>query len=181
MTRCTAQKTVLASLLACCACARSEAGDPPEPPRREVAPAAWKRIPSLGIEVRVPRDAEVLDNAPWTDVPSSTIYFRDGTPTTVIVGATTGSDAIPKDLDAARAKIQRETAGFQAFTRQERTADGFTLVYRGAAVTDPNEPLFGLLIRSRIGDLTLDCKTTASSKTEIARTVTVCRSIRAAK
>lgn len=179
--RCTPQKTALASLLAAAGCAKSEAGDPPEPPRREVAAAVWKRIPSLGIEVQVPHDAEVLDNTAWADVPSSTIYFRDGTPTTVILGATTESDALPKDLDAARAKIQRETAGFQAFTRQEHAADGFTLVYRGAAVTDPNEPLFGLLIRARIGDLTLDCKTTASSKAEIARTVPVCRSIRAAK
>ncbi len=107
--------------------------------------------------------------------------FRPRRSTSATARRRPSSSALPKDLDAARAKIQRETAGFQAFTRQEHAADGFTLVYRGAAVTDPNEPLFGLLIRARIGDLTLDCKTTASSKAEIARTVPVCRSIRAAK
>lgn len=169
------QKTVLASLLACAACTRSDAGDPPAPPRREVPPSVWRPVPGLAVEVRVSRDAEVQDNLAWAGVPSATIYFRDGTPTTVIAAAS------PQDLAAVRAQIQRETAGFQAFQREVRTSDGFALEYRGAAVTDPAEPLYGVQIRARIGGLSLDCKSTASSEAEIAKTVAVCRSLRAAK
>ena len=165
--------------------------DPSKAPKAAEAPAApaaapaWKKVASMGIEVQVPADADVQDNTASAGFPSSTIYFTDGTPTTFIFGAKdkelAESMALSKDLDSTKARVQKEMNGFKAFTKEEKTADGFELLYTGASMTDPNAVLYGVTIRSQAAGLTLDCQTNASSDAEIAKTIKVCKSIRAAK
>jgi len=154
-----------------------------EAPAKPAAAPAWKKVASMGIEVQVPADADVQDNTATAGFPSSTIYFTDGTPTTFIMGAKDLNDSLTlsKDLDSTKVRIQKEMNGFKAFTKEEKTGDGFVLRYSGASMTDPKEALYGVTIRSSVAGLTLDCETNASSEAEIAKTVAVCKTIRAAK
>jgi hypothetical protein len=183
-------KMVLPFLLLVAACKKDETKADPAAKGTEApaakpaaAPATWKKVPSMGIEVSVPADADVQDNTASAGFPSSTIYFTDGTPTTFIMGAKDLNDAmaLSKDLESTKARIQKEMTGFKAFSKEEKTADGFVLLYSGASMTDPKESLYGVTIRSSAAGLTLDCQTNASSEAEIAKTVAVCKTIRAAK
>jgi len=149
-----------------------------------VAPV-WKKIASIGIEVEVAPDADVQDNTASSGFPSSTIYSTDGTPTTFIFGAKDPADsmAISKDYDSTKARVQKEMDGFKSFTKDEKAADGvgFELRYTGTDMIEKDKALYGVTIRSKVGDLVLDCSTNASSEADIEKTAKLCKSIRAAK
>jgi hypothetical protein len=149
---------------------------PPEP--------AWKKVASIGIEVSVHPDADVQDNTATSGFPSSTIYSPDA-PTTFIFGAknTGESIAISKDFESTKARVQKEHDGFKAFTKETKAADGvgFELRYSGASTIEKDKPLFGITIRTKVGDTVLDCSTNASTEAEIEKTAAICTSIRAAK
>ena len=151
-------------------------------PAAPTAAPAWKKVPSMGIEVQVAADADVQDLTKSAGFPSSTIYFTDGTPTTFIFGAKDLSDsmALSKDLESTKTRVQKEMNGFKSFTKEEKTADGFMLQYTGTSMGE-DKPLYGVTIRSQAAGLTLECQTNASSDAEIAKTIKVCKSIRAAK
>jgi hypothetical protein len=153
-----------------------------EAPAAPAAAPVWKKIPSMGIEVQVAPDADVQDNTASAGFPSSTIYST-GTPTTFIFGAKDLSDSmtLSKDFDSTKARVQKEMNGFKSFTKEEKTADGFILLYTGASMGDPNASLYGVTIRSQAAGLTLDCQTNASSEAEREQTIKLCKSIRAAK
>jgi hypothetical protein len=154
-----------------------------EAPAAPAAAPVWKKIPSMGIEVQVAPDADVQDGTKSAGFPSSTIYSTDGTPTTFIFGAKDLADSmtLSKDFDSTKARVQKEMNGFKSFTKEEKTADGFTLLYTGASMGDPNSSLYGVTIRSTAAGLTLDCQTNASSEAEREKTIKLCKSIRAAK
>lgn len=177
-------------LAAGAACKKSEdaaaKADPKGAEATKAAPAAapvWKKVPSMGIEVQVAPDADVQDNTKTAGFPSSTIYSTDGTPTTFIFGAKDPADsmALSKDFDTTKARVQKEMNGFKSFTKEDKTADGFTLLYSGASMSDPNSSLYGVTIRSTAAGLTLDCQTNAPSEAEREKTIKLCKSIRAAK
>jgi hypothetical protein len=179
--------SALISVVALSSCKKNEgagkAGDTKAPAGKVAEPVAkvWKKIPSMGIEVEVAADADVQDKSATSGFPSSTIYSTDGTPTTFIFGAKDPSDsmAIPKDFDAAKTSVQKEHAkGFKAI-KEEKTADGFVLTYSAMSIMD--QPQFGVVIRSAAAGLTLDCQTNAPTEAELDKTITLCKSIRAAK
>lgn len=171
------------------ACKKGEdkgGGAPAAEDKKPAAAPVWKKVASMGIEVEVAPDADVQDNTASAGFPSSTIYFTDGTPTTFIFGAKgdlSESLAIQKDFDSTKARVQKEHNGFKAFTKEEKAADGvgFELRYTGSDMIEKDKTLYGVTIRSKVGELTLDCSTNASSEAEIEKTVKVCKSIRAAK
>lgn len=161
-------------------------GDPANKPADKPAAApVWKKIASMGIEVEVAPEADVQDNTASSGFPSSTIYSGDGTPTTFIFGAKDPADsmAISKDYEATKARVQKEHNGFKAFTKDEKAADGigFELRYSGADMMEKDQTLYGITIRSKVGELVVDCQTNASSEAEIEKTARLCKSIRAAK
>ena len=180
--------TLLAlSTIGCKKADDTKSGDPSAPAAAKAAetPAAapaWKKIPSMGIEVSVPADADVQDGTKSAGFPSSTIYFTDGTPTTFIFGAKDLADSmsLSKDLDSTKTRLQKEMNGFKSFTKEEKTADGFVLQYTGTSMGE-NKPLYGVTIRSVTAGLTLECQTNASSEAELAKTIKVCKTIRASK
>jgi hypothetical protein len=148
-----------------------------------VAPV-WKKIASIGIEVEVAPDADVQDNTASSGFPSSTIY-SSGTPTTFIFGAKNidESIAIAKDLDATKARMQKEHSDGFKLTKEEKAADGvgFELRATSTDMFEKDKLLHSIVIRSKVGDMVLDCQTNASSEAEIDATAKLCKSIRAAK
>lgn len=152
-------------------------------PAAAPAARAWKKVPSMGIEVEVAADADVQDNTASAGFPSSTIYSAD-TPTTFIFGHKgdlAESMSLSKDFASTKARLQKEHNGFKAFTKEQEGADGaFELRYTGTSMGD-NAPLYGVTIRSSVAGLTIDCQTNAKSEAEIEATVKLCKSIRAAK
>jgi hypothetical protein len=151
---------------------------------KPAAAPAWKKVPSMGIEVEVAADADVQDNTASSGFPSSTIY-SSAAPTTFIFGHKgdlAESMTLSKDFEATKTRVQKEHSGFKAFTKEENGADGtFELRYSGADMIEKTKTLYGVTIRSKVGDLVLDCQTNASSEAEIEQTVKICKSIRAAK
>ncbi|MGE0401593.1 MAG: hypothetical protein AB7T06_33135 [Kofleriaceae bacterium] len=172
------------ALVAACSKNSDSKGDPAAKVADKPA-YVWKKIASLGIEVEVAPDADVQDNTASAGFPAATIYSMDGTPTTFIFGGKTldESIAISKDLESTKTRLQKDNDGFKGFSKEEKAADGvgFELRYSAAGVIDKDETLYGILIRSNVGELTLDCKTNASSEAEIEMTARLCTSIRAAK
>lgn len=152
---------------------------------KPAAAPVWKKVASIGIEVEVAPDADVQDNTASAGFPSSTIYSTDGTPTTFIFGAKNLEEslAISKDFDTTKARVQKEHNGFKAFTKEDKGADGvsFELRYTGTDMMEKEKTLYGITIRSKVGDTVLDCSTNASSEAEIEKTAKLCKSIRAAK
>lgn len=152
---------------------------------KPAAAPVWKKVASMNIEVEVAPDADVQDNTASSGFPSSTIYSTDGTPTTFIFGAKDPADsmAISKDYESTKARVQKEHSGFKAFSKDEKAADGvgFELRYAGTDMIEKDKTLYGVTIRSKVGDLILDCSTNASSEAEIEKTAKLCKSIRAAK
>jgi hypothetical protein len=172
----------LAVALALTAC--SKKGDGGEPAAKPVAPV-WKKIASIGIEVEVAPDADVQDNTESSGFPSSTIYSMDGTPTTFIFGAKNldESIAIKKDLESTKERASKEHKDGFKVTKEEKAADGvgFDLRYTSADMIEKDKLLYSITIRSKVGDMVLDCKTNTSSEAEIEKTAKLCKSIRAAK
>jgi hypothetical protein len=152
---------------------------------KPAAAPVWKKVASMGIEVQVAPDADVQDNSASSGFPSSTIYSTDGTPTMFIFGAKDPADslAISKDYDSTKGRVQKEMNGFKSFTKDEKGADGvgFELRYTGADMMEKEKTLYGITIRSKVGELVLDCSTNASSEAEIEQAAKLCKSIRAAK
>lgn len=144
---------------------------------------AWKKIASIGIEVQVAPDADVQDNTASSGFPSSTIYST-GTPTTFIFGAKNldESIAIAKDIDATKARMEKEHKDGFKVTKEDKGADGvFELRATSQDMFEKDKLLYSIVIRSKVGDMFLDCQTNASSEAEIEATAKLCKSIRAAK
>ena len=161
-------------------------------PGEAAAPAAaakpvelvWKKIPSIGIEVQVPPDADVQDNTANAGFMASTIFFMDGSaPTTFIFGAKDLADAVvmSADLESTKARVQKEMNGWKSFTKEEKTADGFVLTYTGADVLEATTPLYGATVRTVVAGVTLDCSSNAPTTAEIDKVIAFCKNLRAAK
>lgn len=151
---------------------------------KPAAAPVYKKIASMNIEVEVAPDADVQDNTASSGFPSSTIYSSTA-PTTFIFGAKDPADsiAISKDYESTKARVQKEHNGFKSFTKDEKAADGvgFELRYSGTDMIEKDKTLYGITIRSKVGELVLDCQTNASSEAEIEQAAKLCKSIRAAK
>lgn len=158
----------------------SAAAKPAAPAK--AAAKVWKKVASMNIEVEVAADADVQDNTASSGFPSSTIYSLDGTPTTFIFGATNLDEslALSKDFESTKARLQKETNGFGKFTKEENKGEGFVLEFDGKNMID-NKPTYGVAIRSKVGNLVVECSTNADSETGRAAATALCNSIRAAK
>jgi hypothetical protein len=179
---------VLALALAALGCNKKPAGDKAAPGDKPAAGAmaadkpaaaalAFKKLGSLPLEAEVPADANIDDTSKGAGYPSVSIY---ASPTTFVSGAGDMSDLKPT-IEATKAQLGKDPNKLKAFTREEKTADGWILELTREAMVEPGKELFGVSVRRTLGGAPWDCGTNAASKDEQAKAEKLCLSLRPAK
>ena len=151
---------------------KAAAGDKPA-----AAALAFKKLGSLPLEAEVPADANIDDSTKGAGFPSVTIY---ASPTTFVSGAGDMSDLKPT-IEATKAQLEKDPNKLKAYTKEEKTADGWVLELTRGAMGEPNRELFGVSVRRTIAGAPWDCGTNGASKDEQAKAEKLCLSLRAAK
>lgn len=150
-----------------------KAGDPAAP----AAKLVWKKLGGLPLEAEVPDDANIEDSTKGAGFPSVTIY---ASPTTFITGAGDMSDLKPT-IEATKDQLAKDPNKLKAFTKEDKTADGWVIELTRDAMAEPGKQLYGVSVRKTLGGAPWDCGTNASSKDELAKAEKLCLSLRAAK
>ena len=132
----------------------------------------YKKIASLGLEVEVPAGSNIDDNTATAGFPSATLWA----PGALFL---MGGDMIPSSYDAAKAQAQKETDGFKAFSKDEKTDAGWHLEYEGESSMDKSV-IYGFSIRAAYDGKAFDCSTNAHSKEEREAAIKICKSVRKA-
>ena len=159
------------------ACKKSE-GDTGSPkPTEAPAKLSYHKLGDLPLEAEVADDATITDNTKGAGFPSATIY---ASPTTFVTGAGEMSDLKPS-IDDTKKELAKDPNKLKAYTREEKTADGWILEMTREAMVEPGKELLGVEVRRTINNQPWDCGTNADTKEEIARVVKLCQSLRAAK
>jgi hypothetical protein len=132
------------------------------------AKAAPKTIDAFGLAFDGPADAEISDMT----MGSAKTYMVMGTG--VVFSVAEPSDITPKTLEEAveGAKIYDGVA----FTKQEKTADGYHLEFNNKGSMGAN---YFVEIRREIGGKPYICSTTAPDQTFATNAVAACQSLRA--
>ncbi|HEY1559127.1 MAG TPA: hypothetical protein VGF94_30105 [Kofleriaceae bacterium] len=172
-------KTLLAISLTVIACGKSKEGAPAgDQPAAATKPAeaklAAKQLGSLPLQADIPDDANVEDTTKGAGYPSATIY---ASPTFFVNGGGDMSDLKPT-IDDSKTALAKTVNDFKAWTRADKTADGWILEGNGQSMVD-NKPLLAVWVRRTIGGAPYDCGTNADTKEQIAKVLAECQSLRA--
>jgi hypothetical protein len=146
---------------------------------KAAAPAAlaFKKLGSLPLEAEVPADANIDDSTKGAGFPSVSIY---ASPTTFVSGAGDMSDLKPT-IEETKTQLGKDPNKLKAYTKEEKTADGWILELTRGAMGEPDRELFGVSVRRNIAGAAWDCGTNGASKAEQAKAEKLCLSLRAAK
>ena len=186
MTRMTLALALSLSLVGCkkketAGADKPAAGDKPAADKpAAAAPAAklaFKKLGSLPLEAEVPDDANIDDTSKGAGYPSVSIY---ASPTTFVQGAGDMSDLKPT-IEATKTQLGKDPNKLKAFTKEEKTADGWILELTREAMSEPGRELYGVSVRRTLAGAPWDCGTNASSKDELAKAEKLCLSLRPAK
>jgi hypothetical protein len=150
----------------------AESAKPAESPVKR----SFKKLGSLPVEAEIPEDANVEDSTKAAGFPSVTVY---ASPTTFIFGGGDMSEVKPT-IDDTKKRLAKEVNGFKAWTREDKTADGWILEGTGESMIDKN-PLYAVSVRRTISGAPYDCGTNAQSREEMAAAERLCASLRPAK
>lgn len=171
--------------LAACGGKKDEAGGGTAKPAEgkggaAAAPAVkleYKKLGATGLEAEVPADANVDDNTASAGFPSATIW---ASPTTFLMGQIAADDygMIKQSYEATKEQVQKEAGTFKAFTKDEKTADGWHLEWTAESMGDQ---VTGILIRRVIDGKAWDCSTNSSQgAADLAKVAKICMSVRKA-
>lgn len=148
---------------------------------KAAAPAVkleYKKLGATGLEAEVPTDANVDDNTANAGFPAVTIW---ASPTTFLMGQIAADDygMIKESYDATKEQVQKEAGTFKAFTKDEKTADGWHLEWTAESMGDQ---VTGILIRRVVDGKAWDCSTNSSNGAEeLAKVAKICMSVRKAQ
>jgi hypothetical protein len=157
---------------------KEEASSAAVSPESAAAPAAlaWKAVGGLGLEAEVPAGANIVDKSKGAGYATATIW---ASPPVFVQGAGDMSDLKPT-IEKTKDQLARDPNKMRSVTREEKTADGWILEVEREAMIDKTT-LYGVSIRRTISGKPWNCGTNARTKAELAKVVTICQSLRAAK
>lgn len=152
------------------AASASKGADKPAPKALKAAPIA-----SMKVQIDVPEDADVNDNTETAHFPSATIY---ASPTIFITGA---NEMIwDAELSKVKTDLEKQPGNtFKKYLKEEAAEGGFHLEYELSSMMDPKKTLYGFHIRTTIGETQYDCSSNTQSTEEMAKGVSMCKSLRA--
>jgi hypothetical protein len=166
------------------ACKAKEGGDtsgkdPAATKTTEVAPAktTWKKLGALGIEAEVAEDANIDDNTSGAGYPAATLWTS---PTMFVSGGGDASDLKPT-MEETKTQLGKDPNKLKAFTKEEKTADGWILELTRDEMAQPGHELLAVSVRRTINGKPWDCGSNVSTKAELEAVKKVCQSLRAAK
>lgn len=137
------------------------------------APAAlaWKTLDKLGAKIEVPADVEVMDTS--ADAPGVSIFTPKGDLSIDVVVTT---DVYASTFEAAQAEIKKDPNAFKKFTVEKKNADGWQLEFELESMIDKT-PLYGVQVRKKIGDKSIQCSRNVKTEDERARVAKACASL----
>ena len=164
-------RSLIAALLLFGCGKKEEAPAATAPSAKGPAPLEWKKLDKMGLQIRVPADAEVVDMT--ADAPNVKL-----TSLACNVYVSTVTEAYTADFDKAVAEVEQDPGvKFKSFTKKEKTATGWHFEFQADGMIDP-KPLHGVQIRSRIGDKSFECGDKAESAEKAQCTVEACLSLK---
>lgn len=141
------------------------------------APTTWKQLGGLGLEAEVPEDATIDDNTQGAGFPSATLWTS---PTMFVSGVGDMSD-LKSTIEATKAELAKDPNKLKAFTREDKTDDGWILELTREAMIEPGKELLGISVRRTIDGKPWDCGSNVDSRDELEKVKKICQSLRAAR
>lgn len=151
------------------------AAAPAEAPKPAPAPAAasWVVLEKLGAKIEMPAGAKAEDTS--ADAANYSVSPEDFSYTVMV---STVTEAYPSTYEAAVEEVKKMTNGFKAFTKNEKTADGWVFEFEGESMMDKS-PLYGAVVRKKVGDKSIECSRNESSKASRDAVMKACLSLAA--
>ncbi|TNF29029.1 MAG: hypothetical protein EP329_16705 [Deltaproteobacteria bacterium] len=137
---------------------------------KPAAPAEYKTIAELGIQIEVPGDA-TIDAAAG---PPANATISAGACTVMLMAVTDMSDSFEGLVKSADAGVGNKA---EKWVKKEKTADGFHVEFQGKSMMD--DAITDITIRRTVGDKQIDCAR-AGSADEVACVATWCATIKPA-
>ncbi len=129
-----------------------------EAPKPPPAAASWVVLEKLGAKIEMPAGAKAEDTS--ADAPNYSVAPEDYSFTVMV---STVTEAYPSTYEAAVDEVKKMTNGFKAFTKNEKTADGWVFEFEGESMMDKS-PLYGVVVRKKLGEKSIECSRNESSK-----------------
>lgn len=175
---------VVSFIAGCKKDAAPEVAKAPEPAAAAPAPAAapaaapapassWVVLEKLGAKIEMPAGAKAEDTS--ADAPNYSVAPEDFSYTVMV---STVTEAYPSTYEAAVDEVKKMTNGFKAFTKNEKTADGWVFEFEGESMMDKS-PLYGATVRKTIGGKAIECTRNESSKAARDAVMKACLSLAA--
>jgi hypothetical protein len=151
---------------------KSGTGSSAAPTKTAAAAAlAFKNLDKLGAKIEVPADAEITDAS--ADAPAVSIFTPAGDLSIDVVVTT---EVYASSIDAAKEEIKKDPNPFKKFTVENKTADGWHLEFELESMMDKT-PLYGVQIRKKIGDKSIQCSRNVKTEAERAKVSKACASL----
>ena len=135
------------------------------------AAAAWVNLEKLGAKIEMPAGSKADDTS--ADAPNYSVAPQDYAYTVMV---STVTEAYASNWEAAVEEVKKNTNGFKAFSKNEKTADGWILEFEGESLMD-KAPLYGVLLRKKIGDRSIECARNEPSKDSRDAVAKACASL----
>jgi len=100
-------------------------------------------LEKLGAKIEMPAGAKAEDTS--ADAANCSVAPDDSSFTVMV---STVTEAYPSTSEAA--EVKKMTNGFKAFSKTEKTADGWVFEFEGESMMD-KAPLYGVMVRKKIG------------------------------
>lgn len=133
-------------------------------------PAGPQKLTPLPIQMDVPAGAQISDTS--VDAPAVSVAANECS-----TSVSTTTEAYASDIEAAKRQLQKDPNPFQKFTKEEKTATGWHLEYELQSAMD-KAALYGVQIRTKIGDKEYECGTNSRSAAERDCVARACATLR---
>jgi hypothetical protein len=144
-----------------------------EPSKPAAAASARITLDKLGATIEMPAGAKAEDTS--ADAPNYSVAPEDFSYTVMV---STVTEAYPSTYEASVDEVKKLTNGFKAYSRNEKTADGWVLEFEGESMMDKS-PLYGVVVRKTVGGKALECARNESSKAARDAVLKACLSLAA--
>lgn len=138
--------------------AAAEAPKVAEAPKPAAAAPSWVVLEKLNAKIQMPAGSKAADAS--ADATNYAVAPEDFSYTVMVNTVTV---AYASTYETAVDEVKKLTNGFKAFTKNEKTADGWVFEFESENIMDKT-PMYGAVVRKKIGATELECSRNESSK-----------------